>query len=226
MMNWSSLFTSISCLLQYKRISDLYYRYSFFLLERRDGELARVALDDANDNAENTQSRSENLYNQNLYEQGGILRISNGTGRTGNADRNSRRDVGKADGKAGRKHAVTGVVIAVPVPVIVKIIGGLVGLLNLVCQNDGHDDTVNGGGLAKNDTDEILRSDAGCLNGGTDKTASGQPYSPRRTDDAQSQTEGDAEVGIAVRRHVGEDLAPPGVAVLRLTGVVRHCCVL
>jgi len=151
-MNWSSLFTSISCLLQYKRISDLYYQYSFFLLERRDGELARVALDDANDNAENTQSRSENLYNQNLYEQGGILRISNGTGRTGNADRNSRRDVGKADGKAGRKHAVTGVVIAVPVPVIVKVIGGLVGLLNLVCQNDGHDDTVNGGGLAKNDT--------------------------------------------------------------------------
>ena len=68
--------------------------------------------------------------------------------------------------------------------------------------------------LARDAPDEILRSDAGCLNGGTDKTASGQPYSPRRTDDAQSQTEGDAEVGIAVRRHVGEDLAPPGVAVL------------
>lgn len=67
---------------------------------------------------------------------------------------------------------------------------------------------------ARDAPDEILRSDAGCLNGGTDKTASGQPYSPRRTDDAQSQTEGDAEVGIAVRRHVGEDLAPPGVAVL------------
>ena len=62
--------------------------------------------------------------------------------------------------------------------------------------------------------DEIFRSDAGCLYGGTDKTASGQPYSPCSTDDAQSQTEGDAEVGIAVRRHVGEDLAPPGVAVL------------
>ena len=67
---------------------------------------------------------------------------------------------------------------------------------------------------ARDAPDEILRSDAGCLNGGTDKTASGQPYSPRRTDDAQPQTEGDAEVGIAVRRHVGEDLAPPGVAVL------------
>jgi len=73
--------------------------------------------------------------------------------------------------------------------------------------------------------DKILRSDSGCLNGGTDKTASGQPYSPRSANDAQSQTEGDAEVGIAVRRHVGEDLAPPGVAVLRLTGVVRHRCV-
>lgn len=122
------------------------------LLERRDGELARVALDDTNNDAKNTQSGSENLYNQNLYEQGGILRISNGTGRAGNADGNSRRNIGKANGKAGGKHAVTGVVVAVPVPVIIKVVGGLVGLLHLVCQNDGHNDTVNGGGLAKNDT--------------------------------------------------------------------------
>lgn len=131
---------------------DLNCSFLSFLLERRDGELARVALNDTNNDAENTQSGSENLYNQNLYEQGGILRISNGTGRTGNADGNSRRNVGKADGKAGGKHAVTGVVVAVPVPVIIKVVGGLVGLLHLVSQNDGHNDTVNGGGLAKNDT--------------------------------------------------------------------------
>ena len=114
--------------------------------------MARVALDDANNNAENTQSGSENLYNQNLYEQGGILGISNGTGRTGNADGNSRRNVGEADGKAGREHTIARIVVTIPVPVIVEVIGGLIGLLHLVCQNNGHDDAVNSSGLAKNDT--------------------------------------------------------------------------
>ena len=69
--------------------------------------------------------------------------------------------------------------------------------------------------------DEILRPDPGRLDGGPDQAGPGEPDAPGGPDHAEAQAERDAEVGVAVGGHVGEDLPPPRVAVLRYAGV-RH----
>jgi len=67
--------------------------------------------------------------------------------------------------------------------------------------------------LIRNAPDEVLTPNPGCLDGGADQTAASEPDTPSRAHDAQSQSERNAEVSVAIRGHVRKHLEPSLVTV-------------
>lgn len=115
------------------------------------GEGARVGLDDADNDSENSQRRGEDLHYQYLHKEACVLSVGNGAGAARDPDTHPGRYVGKADAQSGGEHAVPGVVHAAVIPVLGQDVARVLGFFDLVGKNDGHDDAVNGGGLAEND---------------------------------------------------------------------------
>lgn len=66
------------CILQEIPVSFSFYLAT--LVQRSNGKGTCIALDNPDNDTENTQGRCENLNNQNLDKEGRILCIGNGTG--------------------------------------------------------------------------------------------------------------------------------------------------
>lgn len=122
------------------------------LLQNSHWEDTGIRLDDSNNDTKDAQCRCENFYNQNLDKETGVLCITNGTGRTGNTNGNSGRNVGKTNRKAGREHSVSSVIVSSPIPVFVQVKAVVFGFFNFVGKDNGHNNTVNGGSFAENHT--------------------------------------------------------------------------
>lgn len=133
------------------------YVIGLSLLQSRNGKGARIALNDSHNDSKDTKSRSKNLHNQNLDEKGRILRISNCTTGSSNTDRNTRSNVRQANRKSSGKHSVSSIVKSIEIPVFVQVVGCFIWFLNLVRQDNGHNNTVNSSSLAENDTGGISR---------------------------------------------------------------------
>ena len=119
----------------------------------RNGKRAGIALNDSDNNSKNTQGTGKDFHNQNLDKQAGVLGIGNGTRASGNADTNATGNISETDRETSREHAISGIVIARVVPVLVEVKASVFWLFNLVGQDNGHDDSVNGSGFAENDTE-------------------------------------------------------------------------
>ena len=70
--------------------------------------------------------------------------------------------------------------------------------------------------------DQVLASNSRRLHGGTHETRSGEPNAPGRAHHGKAEAEGDAEVSVPIRGHVGKDFRPSLVAVGGLARIGRH----
>ena len=66
---------------------------------------------------------------------------------------------------------------------------------------------------------KILTPNPRSLHRRSNQRTARQPNPPGGAHDAETQPEGDAEVGVAVGGHVGQDFGPAGVTVGGLAGV-------
>ena len=123
-----------------------------FLRQRRNGKGAGIGLNNTNNDSKNTQRRRKDFDNQNFDKQTGILGIGNGARRPRHAHGHTRGNVGESYGEAGTEHTVAGIVKATVIPVLVQVVARVFGFFDFVGQDNGHDDSVNGGGFTENDT--------------------------------------------------------------------------
>ena len=69
-------------------------------------ERTRVGLDDADDDAEEPERRAEDLHDEHLDEEVGLLRVAERAARAGDADAHAAEEVGEPDGEPDREQAV------------------------------------------------------------------------------------------------------------------------
>jgi hypothetical protein len=121
------------------------------LLQGSNGKGASIALNDSNNNSKNTQSRCENLHNQNFDKQTGILGIGDRTTGSSNSDTDTGSNISQTNRKSSREHSVSSIVVTRIIPVFLQIVSTGFWLLDFVGKDNGHDDTVDSSSFTEND---------------------------------------------------------------------------
>lgn len=158
--------------------------------ERVRAGLAELGIgrhDDADDDAEQSEGRAEDFNDEDLHEQRGVLSIGQGARTARDTDAYTAKEIGQTDSHATPEEGKRGMEIGV--------LGSRAKVLKLALEDDGNNDTVDGHGLAENDTDQILRSDPGSLDGSTQQAGASDEDTPGGTGNGEANGETNAEIG-------------------------------
>lgn len=115
---------------------------------------------DANNQSEQTDSRSEDFHDENLDEQSRVGRICQSSTGTHNSDSDTTEQINQTDGQASTEHYITGEPVVVP-DVLVGHNRSPGEAFQHTGQDDSRDQTVNGNSLAEDNRDQILGLDTG-----------------------------------------------------------------
>lgn len=161
---------------------------------------------DADDQAEKTDSRAEDLHDEDLDEQRSVGGIRESSSRTHDSDSNTTEKVNQADGQTGSKDEVAGEPVGVLDGRIVQ--GSFhLELFQLAGENNGCDQTVDGDSFAENDRNQVLGLDAGSLNTATNDAGASCVNSKGGAHHGQRDGESDAETRPHVRIGGGQEPA-------------------
>jgi len=181
-------------------------------------EVRGVVLDDTHNDAEQPEGAAENFDDEHLDENLGLLSVAEGAAAARYADADPADEVTEPRGDSHAEHAVPGH-HRVRLPVFESPGGGHKrgAAFHLVAHDDGHDDSINGYCFTKNDTNQVLASNTGRFDGGTNKRTAGQEDAPRRAQHTEAERKGDAKTCPGERGYAREGAAP-AVVIARFGG--------
>ncbi|KAI6759710.1 hypothetical protein HG530_010390 [Fusarium avenaceum] len=142
---------------------------------------------------------AENLNDQNLDEAVDVIGQSSTT--TVDTNGNTADKIAHADCDTRPEEGISGVVGLGGVEL------GASDVLDLLREDDGHDDAVDGDDLTEDNGDQVLGSDAGGLNTTTENRRAGNEDAPvhNATNNGETDTKRDTQSGPGVRRNSLEE---------------------